>query len=736
MERGADAEAAAPGRRDPGQDPSDPGPGPEERIAARQRRIAARLDAKRREALGEEAEPKVVEEEEEQRKSHQQIEESRQRLAKLQFEGTQMVTSIQVAADLRETQRRAENAELKLQRVQKLENEAKSSTQKFVEITSKWALAKDMTIPQDLWQLLNQQQQLCTLLLEQKNKLISELQQELKNKDEQYVQAIKKQSDDIHLLLERMEEQIRTMLKTYRHNVLQIEKAFEEERRELLDSNRKKWEEAIQAHNAQEMEYLRARMRKVEEFEKELSQLRVQDEEEYNNMKMQLENDVENLERQLQQMKAVYRLNQEKLEFNLQVLRKRDEENTIIRAKQKRKLNRLHSLLDNLKIKLAKREKQFREEKQSMEADCERIRVRCRDMQTRMRQFAVTDAEKFTEVWLMNEAEAKGLMREALDADRIIHTQQLGLPWEEPHYWFLNNVGPLGHYKAKRMATKLAAEFLTESSSGEGQEEEGREEKEEVGSGEGGKEDTVKAGGRATALRNISKKTAKRILELVSKESDFLIENNLLKPLNALERQNRILIKLDSIFAAIGINSEDDLYQLLDFFLKYKSQEVAASQSQSSPGGDPAGIREDDGCGTQRDKSPQSSLPSVYIHTDDVLKILKAFVQDFGKLREREKEKEKDKEVLQVRDSSKDGEYWEAVAHVIPETTLKLWDALAVALEEYYEVLKRRAILLAEAAILQQQNSELCLLLKEYLSSGVNSKLICPPTQWMDLNLS
>ncbi|KAK4825346.1 hypothetical protein QYF61_026865 [Mycteria americana] len=245
------------------------------------------------EALGEDAEPKVAEEEEEQRRSHKQIEESRQRLAKLLFDGTQMVTNIQVAADLRETQRRAEEAELKLQRVEKLENEAKSSTSKFEEITSKWALAKEMTIPQELWQLLNQQQQQCALLLEEKNKLIGDLQQELKNKDEQYVQAIKKQSDDIHLLLERMEEQIRIMLKTYRHKLLQIEKAFELERRELLDNNRKKWEKAIQAHNAQELEYLHARMRKVEEFEKQLNQLRVEDEEEYNSMKIQLENDVQ-----------------------------------------------------------------------------------------------------------------------------------------------------------------------------------------------------------------------------------------------------------------------------------------------------------------------------------------------------------------------------------------------------------------------------------------------------------
>ncbi|KFP67374.1 Dynein regulatory complex protein 1, partial [Cariama cristata] len=705
-----------------------------------------------REALGEDVEPKVAEKEEEQRRSHKQIEESRQRLAKLLFDGTQLVTNVQVAADLRETQRRAEEAELKLQRVEKLENEAKSSTYKFEEITSKWALAKEMTIPQELWQALQQ----CALLLEEKNKLIGELQQELKNKDEQYVQAIKKQSDDIHLLLERMEAQIRIMLKTYRHKLLQTEKAFELERRELLDNNRKKWEEAIRAHNAQELEYLHARMRKVEEFEKQLDQLRVQDEQEYNSMKMQLENDAQNLERQLQQMKAVYQLNQEKLEYNLQVLKKRDAENTIIRSQQKRKLNRLHSLLNNLRTKLANQEKQFREENQSLTTDCERIKGQHEEVQRRMRHFAVSDTEKFTEVWLMNEEEAKGLIRKALDADRIIHTQQLGLPWEEPRYWFLNNVGPLGCYRTKRMATKLAAEVLT------------------VGSGQGGKGNTSKGEDRVTALRNISKKTAKRILELVSDKSGFLIESKLLRPLHALGRHERTLMKLDSISAALEMHSEDDLYQLVDFFLKYKDQEMAVSQvgpawlrgcnlllpwlnrtsctrifAQGSPGGedvmDAAEDREDGGSGAQREelKSPRSSLgclPSVHIHADDVLKILKAFVRDFDKLREKDGSP---KEVLQVRDSSKDGEYWEALAHVIPEPTLKLWDALAVALEEYYEVLRRRASLLAEAAILQQQNSELCLLLEEYVSSGgrcfslqVNSKLLSPPMQWMDLNLS
>ncbi|XP_065488844.1 dynein regulatory complex protein 1 [Caloenas nicobarica] len=72
MSRAAGADA---GWRAPGPAPS--GPGPQERIAARRRRISARLDAKRRAALGEDAEPTVVEEEE-QRRSRKEIEESGQ----------------------------------------------------------------------------------------------------------------------------------------------------------------------------------------------------------------------------------------------------------------------------------------------------------------------------------------------------------------------------------------------------------------------------------------------------------------------------------------------------------------------------------------------------------------------------------------------------------------------------------------------------------------------------------
>lgn len=36
-----------------------------------------------------------------------------------------------------------------------------------------------------------------------------------------------------------------------------------------------------------------------------------------------------------------------------------------------------------------------------------------------------------------------------------------------------------------------------------------------------------------------------------------------------------------------------------------------------------------------------------------------------------------------VRDNSKDSEYWKALATVVPDTTQNLWDSLYTALEKY-----------------------------------------------------
>uniref|UniRef100_A0A8D2IZE3 Dynein regulatory complex protein 1 n=1 Tax=Varanus komodoensis TaxID=61221 RepID=A0A8D2IZE3_VARKO len=666
-------------------------------------------------------------------KSHQvrnkSISYKEERLAKLLIDGTQLVTNIQVAADSRETQRRAEEEELTRQRIEKLENEARANQDKFDEITAKWAGAKQKVIPQELWEALSQQQLQCALLIEEKNKLISELQQELKSKDDQYVKDLRRQAEDINLLLERMEEQIRNITKNYRRELLQIEKAFEVERRELLSSNKKKWEQGMQTLNRQELDFMMARLKKVEEYERELNQLRVQDAEEHSVIKIKLERDVQILEQQLQQMKAIYQLNQEKLEYNFQVLKKRDDENTIIKSQQKRKLNRLHDVLNNLRLKLAKQIKQFREENQTLTADYKRIVEQYKDLQRTMRHFAIVDAEHFREVWLMNEEEAKRLIRKALDADRVIHAQQLGLPWVEPGDWFLHNVGPVVHTRTEKSAHQLAQEVLAE------------------GTPEEGCRETAEAA--AQALRSISAQTVKHVLELLCDESGFLIESKLRGLLQPLEKHDRTLMRLDSIFAVSSASppTEAGCGSLLRLWVLCPRQDPGppevqagpwlsyATGKEAAPGVEAADEEEARAAPPGEEEGPvDAAAPcsALRMHPDDVLKALKAFVQELREPRER---RPPVKKVHEERDDSKDSEYWDALAHVIPDGKLKLWDALIVGLQKYYHILMQRAKLITETEGLHQQNVELRMLLQQYLQSPVNAELLIPPTHLLRLQL-
>ncbi|XP_073529901.1 dynein regulatory complex protein 1 isoform X2 [Phyllobates terribilis] len=672
----------------------------QERIQARRLRITARIEAKRWAALGEDPSTKT-EHKETPRKSYRQMDDSRQRLRKLVSDGTGLVTNIQVAADARETQRRAEEEEMRRLRVEKVDGEANSSYEEFEDITKKWRLSGEKRLPHELWALLDSQQQQCGQLIEDKNNLIGALQQELKRKDEQYVRDLKKQSEDVSLLIERMEEQVRSLGRTYREELLQIEKSFQQERRDLREKSRKTWEQGVQTRRERELQSLVKRMQQVEEDEQQLNQLRVQDGEEYNMIKIKLETDVQILQQQLQQMKATYQLNQEKLEYNFQVLKKRDEENTITKSQQKRKITRLQDVLNNLKIKLEKQSKQYKEENQALSDDFKRIAEQYKELQKKMRHFAAVDSKKFDDIWAMNEEEMKQLVEKVLEVDGIIHQQQLGLPWKEPLLGFMDNVGPLTvKPKEQKTASMLAQEVMRSC---------------------GGGEAAVLSSGQERSDPSsspFSRRTVRQILEVLCDESGFLIEDKLVQLLAPLEQDERSLIRLDSIFGALQIEVEDDVYKLVDFFLKYKHQQERPPQDEAE--------------GPQGWDQTHRHPPDL-IHPNDVLRALKAFTMTVHQHREKPHQRSAG---MEERDSSEDAAYWSAAAQVIPQSQLKVWDALEAAMEKYYDVLTSRSQLITETSSLRQQNTELRMLLHQYLNAKINSELEIAPTQTIQVDVA
>lgn len=720
----------------------------EERIAARRIRIQKRVEAARRAALGEDPNEKR-EVKEELSKSRKQIEESRLRLTKLKHDGFELVTNIRVAGDAREASRRNEEEDAKRVRKERLEQEAKSGADRFEEITKRWESALQKEIPQSLHEMLMQQKTSCDGMIDEKNKLINDFQQELKSKDDQYVKDLKKQAEDVDLMIERMEEQIKNLTKALREEMKEIEMAFVAERNELMEQQKKKWEEKMLHRRDKEVEYMKNREKRVEDYENQLQHLRIQDAEEYNMVKIRLETDVQLLEQQLQQMRATYQLNQEKLEYNFQVLKKRDEENTITKSQQKRKITRLQDVLNGLRIKCAKQEKQYKDENAQLQEDYKRITEQFRDLQKKSRHFMQADANKFSDVWTMNEEELKDLVVKLLEADRIIHNQQMGLEWVQPELSFMDNEGPLMDEASKKSGV-TAQQVVQEVLSATGGRQTATSHPEDEESDTDSNIPADRKPKKTSILDKISAQTIKQILELLCDESGFLVESKLNKLLAPLEKDEQSLMKLDAIFNALNIDTEEDIHLLASYFMHLKGKpeqgeaepekkEDEESRTVFTESGDMEDIDAEIYKLTGKEGDAQSSQSETVelIHPNEILKALRLFVDDHRKPQSNKGKSSQFKiKSLEERDDSGDSAYWAKYAQVVNTKKERLWDALLEGLEKYSECLNARSGLITETDALRQQNAELRMLLHQYVNSKVNAELEVPPTRVLQLEMN
>ncbi|CAL8391925.1 dynein regulatory complex protein 1 [Gadus morhua] len=671
----------------------------QERTDAHRLRGAARSTAKERGQRGEDSNEDMVIKDAG-RPSEQRAEQSERMLVNLLSEGTQLITNIQVAADAKESQRRTELREGRRLQVEKLECEARSSMEKFEEITRGWSQAKAKVIPQELHQALGRQLQLCAQVLEDKSKLINDLQQELKARDERYVKELKRQAEEVDLMIERMEEQVKTLTRTNREELDHIEKAYEEERKVLLTGNRQEWEQHVKQRSTTELENMMERRRKVEEYEAMLEQLRLAEIDDYNVIREKLETDVQTTQLWKQQQKATAQLNQEKQEFNIHVLMHREKDSMIIQSKLKRKINRLQDVLNSLKANRVQAAKVGHGQCDDYTRTVQQYTL----MQKKIKHFEAVDSERFAEVWKMKEEEVRELAERVLDIDRLLHEQQLGLVWERPTVppelspspprgpaTADSAVGPSSRAAGVRSAGAYGEACSDGASSATGDSAGGA-------AGEGGR-------GRVSA------DTVKKLLQLLCDEAGFLIESKLLTLMSSLDKDHQSLIKLDSIFSSLGVESKDDVYRLAEFFSNYQQRPTHQADAEGF----------------------STSSTFDLLHPDEVLAALKAFTAQYRRPRERSAPQHHSSTLTGAPEGPDQAAFWESLANVLPESKLKLWTALDSALEKYHAVLTERSQLFRDTQDLKRQNSELRMLLHQSLNAKVNTELVIPPDRLMKM---
>jgi len=647
-------------------------PTAEDRIAARRKRAETKLRLEKEELEGKKSKKDEVEEEVSLGK--QQVGTSTAILERMRTTTWEELTDIRVKFDDSENQRRIVEENNRLDRYEALQIEAVMSGRKNAAIEMKWAELTNMDIPQELHDQLQIQKAACAQIIATKDRRIKDFQQELKNKDEEYIKMLKQQGSDITGLIAKMREQYHTMRRHYEQELEEIEGAFEQERMDMLTKNKNEIEALFEKRRQmEETEFLERRQERERGFQQQIEELRTEFADQYNKCKVALERGIQELEQHLEKMIATYQLNKEKLEYNLAVLTERNKEHTAIQSTYKNRLNKLRETLNTLMSRYNTLDQKYKHQNMELTEEYKRITRQFKDLQEKFHHFEQADEKKFREVWEMNAQEVRTLITKILEADRLLHEQQLGHEWLQPK------------------AEQLELELETFSESGTATGKSTAIESAEMGQSVSGKYSATKV---------------KKVLDLIKEETQFLLDLKMREQIFNLQHEQRDVLLIDAILRYIGVESQEDVDLLVSIF--YHGQD------------------EDD--------------ESLMVDPDDVLQVLKQFIQEKENLRIQDvapdkkkknrtqhlgSESEVDRKARRRREERK---FWERMGHVIPDMNFRVWKALDSFLKKYFDLLQKRNKSIEHAMSIQKQNEELKQLLDQYLGSKVNEELQVPPT--------
>ncbi|GMH87953.1 hypothetical protein TrST_g12260 [Triparma strigata] len=629
-------------------------------------------------------------------KGQRQISSSLSHLDKHKGGGIASVTNIRVEADFRENQRRIHEEQLRQDRLQRLQEEAVRSGKQNAAVEMRWAELLDQNMPQELHREILSQKKSCSDIINSKDELIKEFQQQLKSKDEEYVKALKQQADDVEEMLQRMRTEFKDLQEEYETELESIERAFLEERDELLDNNKNEIDGLFEKRRAMELTYMTMKQEREEQYQREIDDLLVKDAEEYNKLKIKLETDIQTLEQQLEEMRATYQLNTEKLEYNYRVLTERDNENTSTLQKQKKKLTKIKDDLSRVVQKYQEFDARDKKRNEELSEDYRRITKQYKDLQSKFRHFELADNRKFEAIWSMHEEEVDMYVVQALKADKIINEQLLGWTWRAPDLDIVRNPAMLG---------------ADEDGDGKYTLEELEEHKKKLEE----EEEAKKVHVPADKIRSI--------VSLISEEAGFILDKSVMEAIKSLPPQAASVAQAEALLKTLGVESEEDVAALSNYFFVDVKQEKDVLEDLN-----------------EEDAAPEAlERLQKLIQPNHVVTAINKFVSD----RKEDAEAKENKtwtvdvagagDTLEKKKPKEEKEFWDRMANIISPASHETWKHLEKSLKEYTKILENRARGIEDVSTLTSQNQELKELLNQYLGSRINEELIVPPTDTIRL---
>ncbi|KAM4745810.1 dynein regulatory complex protein 1 [Anableps anableps] len=623
----------------------------------------------------------------------EQERESLQRMKQMERDLSILVTNTQIASDAKVVLQRKLRAKTQAQRAVLLENDLSSSQEKSDEIL-RGQFENFMNrkgIPGDLQKALMKQQQLYDTMIQDKLKLINELQQELKLKSDNYASTLRKNAEEINLMISRMEDQIKMMTNVYREELVETERRHQQEISIFLTKDKEELERELKKFWDEELERLTERKKNLDHYRKEIHEIGQESNHIYNAL------DFEKCSRNLAQQR------EQKKNENINILLKmkktmhtEKEEILLVTLKNiKSRITREERQIEKLKKIYTDKKKEFLKQSRAL-LDYKHYIQKYERIKKQVKHFAVADAKRFEEVWLVIEDEVKQLAQRALTIESVISQQLFGLPWKEPDLSHFKLSSP---FRPRKPTPEVSQPSFQTRKSSQGMMDGSAESNVESPDMTVITEETVGSFdcGPEWEEETLPEDMQKQIRQLLCNETDFLTEAKVLKLLTPLVTEEQTGVKLGSLLYTLGID-ENDLPQLADFLLKYMEQQSVQTE------------KTEDAC-----KTNVKSSSSEFIHPNHILPALKSFLE------QQNSRKSSVQELLRLwlahaRDSSKDAAYWESLGNIIPEEKVKLWDATERTLMQYHAVLTDISDLNLKTEHLREENIKLRMNLNSQLN--------------------
>ena len=516
--------------------------------------------------------------------------------------------------------------------------------------------------------------------------------------------VVVQQSDDEYMaMLDAHEKDVSDMCKAmatsasaYRaqcdDHLARLSDTFQAERRALIAQFQAELDVLYDKRKRMELTRLEHKLGREKREEKELDELRGRDQEDYYALKVELETAISTFEQQLEDMRNLYNLNAEKLDYNHNILLERDNDNKLTVDMYRNKMRRMKEVVSGLAVKAADAERRVNEENRLVSLDYMKLTEQYKALQKKYAHFIQRDSDMYADIRAMNEQQCTALARKLLHADRLITEQVLGRRWT---IWWKVRGDADDDFDDESDIAALTPQQIVDGIDAF--------DKRSRAADDGSAPHALLGKVRYSAEQ------VQTVLALLCSECDFLVPKPLAPGADGLglsEADASLVYASDAILHAIGCEDEEDVDELCGLFY-------------SSP-----------------------ADPTINIDRNDVAAVVKEFVLHRqasggsarpageggeGPLAASSAQSEK-----RARRAEKERRYWECLSRVVSEESREVWRALDEWLLKYNQVLKDREVVLRETGELSRQNEELRALLHSYTHAPINKELQIPPTHFLN----